>query len=1110
MARYDWPREFTKSADRLVHRQEQALQRDGSGLPDGLSGNLDDLDDVISHNFEEARTWVPIGPSILTNGQAGGNPVVAGRVRDVRVSDNGQRIYVASANGGVWYSSDTGASWTPLGAASLAPGADRSDLSLTIGALLVEFGKNAGVDDPSRDIVYVGTGEAKPRVSSTPGGRSGGVGILRLKDPLTVALAAPLQNPWVREARNLTGAGIFRLARNPAVTPGAAGNGTFVAATSTGLYSRTGAFGEDSNWSSVEFAPDTFADYDGAYCSDVVWNDKGLWVTLIGAGNDDGLYLSTGGLGGTFNAIDLPGYEKGTRLSLGEAGHATDRMYVLGKVPSPTAPDVNTGHANLWQVDLATSTTVARNVPGVPVGLFVSEVKNTGGNLIISGADQADYDQAIAVRIDSGKDFVTLGGSLESNVGWEAALFDLEIDMSSGAPTADFLAAHQTSPPSSPTFVGSGIHPDVHFITHSGTAMWVGCDGGLFRRQGGSARSMNAGLAVAEPGYVVSHPTLDGVVLAGTQDNGAIQRIGDTVWTLQRKGDGGGCLFHPTKPHLRLIQYTSAGWNFEPPGYTPPSAVLRTASPYTDGEKRENRIASFYSQGAVARGVDDDNARLFLGTYRIWYSQDWNSPGTAMNWVTIPSMADPYGGNAEQDRLVEGSSYDNVHVIEVLHEGDASANFVGAALLVLCKFTVRIFRLQDNSGSLAWTPIASSVVSVAGSGERPKAKKRGDEVATPFLDNLPLKTGGVWTDIAVHTNTAGRETFYVSTTGVVSANDAGVLVADENFDTLWWYNGQGRWYPTGLRNTPLDPADGTGGSPTAAHSVVVDPDDANIVYVGNRVGVWRGEIDQSAAHPAWTWKPAMEGLPLTLVQDLSISKTDAGKFLRAALVSRGVWERDISDAPTSVGRTYIRSLPHDTGRAQLAEVPRDPVTDTVTPLYQSPDIVVPDNVAQAWEPGLPNEADMLAVAPLASYAKAVYPTYVMVHHRHTTPATGGTVNVDVFLQKAAPAGPLESFAITAPWRTAIRETVRQNGPAMPAGLVHIGRFHPADPVDGRTPRAVRVPVDLNYAGANDHAYIIAVVTSPDNDLTAADIAAANLRDIVRATGRVAVRRLKRT
>ncbi|WP_298970550.1 hypothetical protein [uncultured Roseobacter sp.] len=1113
MTRYNWPREFSKSPDMLAQRQEQAARDRGIGLPGGVLGDLEELDDVIQANFDEARTWIPLGPSIMTNGQAEGNPVVAGRVRAIKVSPNGQRIYVGSANGGVWYSADAGVSWVPLGAAGLAPTADRSDLSLTIGALWVVFGKTGAADDPAKDIVYVGTGESNPRLAEIPGRKLGGLGVLRLSGTLPDALANPLQNPWTREAKNLAGRGIFRLAADPGVTPTLAGAGTLVAAASNGLWSREGDFDEDSDWNRVEFTTTNFADLPGdPYCSDVVWNDKGLWVTLAGSGAQDGLYRSPTGLGGTFERIALTNMQPKSRISIAPAPD-TDRMYVLGKVPSPFQPATNLDHAALWQVDLSQSTNSAPVVQNVPVGLFVSRVRRDGaGNLITTGNDQADYDQAIAVRKVGSDDVVTIGGSLELYVDWNAALFDLTITGSGAGLTTDFDPGNQHLAVIDSTYIGLGMHPDVHVLTEVGGTIWVGCDGGVFRHSGGTTRAMNAGLAIAEPGYIASHPALDGPMIAGTQDNGAIQRIGDTVWSLQRKGDGGGCLFHPTQPHQRVMQYVQASWNFEPAAMTPWGPVVRT-DPATTAETDEGKRSSFYSQGAAAAATDNADARLFLGTNRIWYSDKWRDAATNMNWVTIPSLTDGHAAAAlNQDWLTEGGVRDPVLGIEILQEGDTADQYEGTALLVLCTRTIRIFRSARavTPGPQVWTPIANSVVSTSSGVERPKSKK-DDDVPNPFLDYLPHPATSAWTDIAVHDATvSGRETFYVTTTGQRSEDASGDIVSDPEFDTLWWYNGQGRWYPTGLRNAPLDAGSGTGGSPAGAHCVIVDPEARDHVYVGNRIGVWHGEIDRSGEHPSWTWRPAMEGLPQTMVQDLSISVSTAGTFLRAALVSRGVWEREISDVPTSVGKTFIRTVPHDTGRMELpatALSPLDNVTDQT--FHKSPDLIILPTGAHPWDPGLPNEADLLTAPEAVQYAQAVHDVFAMVHHRHTTPVPGSDVNIDLFLQSGAPSGDLSGFAMTNPWRTFVQETVQGNSPAAVAGLTYVGRGKPTAPVDARTPRAVKFTVDLTHAGPSDYAMLIAVVTSPGNPLSLADLNRAHLKAVVRRSAQVAVRKFKR-
>lgn len=1120
MARYEWPAEFTKSTDRLTERAEHAASAEDLGTPASLFGDLDDLNDVIQANFDADRLWMPLGPSILTNGQATGNPVVSGRARCVKVSPNGIRAYVGTANGGVWYSADAGASWLPVGAWGLAASTERSDLSLTIGEMDVHFGTTGGNDDANKDVVYVATGEARPTLRQTPGGKAAGIGVLRLRGTINAVVAAPGTNPWKREARNLTGAGIFRLAHDPAaeLSFSAAGANTLVAATSNGLWARSGSFVEDADWTRVNFSPSGFDANDGPYCSDVVWNDKGLWVTLVNAAAESGLWRSTTGIAGPFTQITLPNLEQTARTSLAAAPHATDRLYVLGKTPSAVAGKV--GLAHMWMVDLSNSTAAAREVANFPVGLFTSDATLTGANFVID-TDQADYDQALAVTQDAGNDIVVAGGSLKSSGGsWNASLFRLTITGTAAANTltTDFAAASQTSGAADPTFVGSGIHPDVHGVTLNGGSIWVVCDGGIFRRSpAGFARSLNAGLATAQPGYIASHPTLDGPMICGTQDNGAIQRVGDTVWSLRAKGDGGGCAYHPTKPHQMVLQYLRASWKFQPVA-TPPGPVLRSA-PSTTSEDTENKAASFYSQPAVARTNNANQARIFAGTDRIWHSADWDDPATNMTWVTIPSRSDPWNAsnllyNAAQDALLEGGSPDKVIAIDMLREGNLGSNFDGQAILVLCERTVRIFRFANATST--WTTLANSIVSDNSGVDRPKTKKRGDDVPNPFVTFLPRKANGAWTDMAVHRNgVAGSETFYVTTTGAAKVKDDGSLEGDADFDTCWWYNGNGRWYPTGLRNTPLDPAAGTGGSPAAAHSVVVDPVADNIVYVGNRIGVWEGRINESGAHPSWTWKPAMEGLPQAIVEDLDVFESADGTYLRAALVSRGMWERDVSAVPFSVGKTFIRAVFWDTGRAELPAAPTDPLTALPLNYHSSPDIVLLPPGPQPWDPGLPHEADLLNAAPPATFARAVHDAWIMVHHRHTTPVPGADVNINVFLQRGAPSGAISAIAVDAVWRQAVLDTLAGNvaTAVFPAGLSHVGTFHPAAAVDAATPRAVKVPIDLSFAiegaGPGDHVAVIVVVTSPNNNLPVPALAPNDLETIVRRSAQVAVRKVAR-
>src|SRR5438105_2057799 len=61
-----------------------------------------------------AVNWTPLGPTVVAHGQASGNPPVSGRITSLVAGPMGSRVYAGAANGGVWFTSDGGATWGPL------------------------------------------------------------------------------------------------------------------------------------------------------------------------------------------------------------------------------------------------------------------------------------------------------------------------------------------------------------------------------------------------------------------------------------------------------------------------------------------------------------------------------------------------------------------------------------------------------------------------------------------------------------------------------------------------------------------------------------------------------------------------------------------------------------------------------------------------------------------------------------------------------------------------------------------------------------------------------------------------------------------------------------
>ncbi|HEX6066332.1 MAG TPA: hypothetical protein VFZ04_19000, partial [Longimicrobiales bacterium] len=225
----------------------------------------------------DRRRWVPIGPSVVRRGQAEGRPRVTGRIRDLAVTADGRRAYAASAKGGVWYTEDGGATWGPVGAwTERAARAGGNNNAQVCGCLLVSFGATA-----AQDYVMVGTGELVPIIRPGNWLRQGGIGVLAGLGPADPSAAL---QPWEPEAgiAQLEGLGIFRLARSPASTPGAATGADadrVLAATSRGLFlgQRVNVAGpparDEWQWSKIA-ALDTFIG--GPWrVTDVVWISGG-------------------------------------------------------------------------------------------------------------------------------------------------------------------------------------------------------------------------------------------------------------------------------------------------------------------------------------------------------------------------------------------------------------------------------------------------------------------------------------------------------------------------------------------------------------------------------------------------------------------------------------------------------------------------------------------------------------------------------------------------------------------------------------------------------------------------------------------------------------------
>lgn len=452
-----------------------------------------------------AVNWLPLGPTVVMDGQTGGGErqPVAGRVAGLAIGPGGTIIYAASANGGVFRSGDGALSWEAMDQIDIDPNSPAC-ASLICGAIAMNPAK------PER--VFVGTGEGatysyfSQRITGAlPAYR--GIGVLRTDDGGA---------NWIVEPSDLAGQAFFALALNP-VDPESS-----VAATTAGLYRRKAQPGGQFEW--VRIASGVFSSVVAASAAGTVrffaarWPQEGDAAPAEVLWSPDSEAWQPAGTGFPTNDVG--------RIALGIQPGNPNIVYAL------VAGTRGTLHG-LYRLD---GTGQAwKPVSGLPNVLPV-----------VKGSSQGNYDLAIAVDPEK-SDIVYLGGSYHPQLGG-ASIWRCEIQPSG----ANYrVAAHAT--------IGQHAHSDVHSLVHSPgnpNELWCGCDGGVFLnrdpRGTGKFAAQNSGLACLCCNFIAQHPTDPSIVFTGLQDNGTAIKTG-SFWHHVQDGDGGYCVINWANPDLILV-----------------------------------------------------------------------------------------------------------------------------------------------------------------------------------------------------------------------------------------------------------------------------------------------------------------------------------------------------------------------------------------------------------------------------------------------------------------------------------------------------------------------------------------------------------------------------
>ena len=455
--------------------------------------------------------WTFIGPAPIPQGQTSNTRVpVSGRTIAIAVHPtDADTVYVGTAQGGLYKSTNGGANWTKLFEFQLE--------SLAIGAITI---------DPSdSNIVYVGTGEPNLSADSFAGR---GVYIIRNANSPSPILNGPFR---LDGSGNdiFTGRAIGRVVVNPldnnvifvCTTSGTGGNPntTPAVAPPRGIYRSTNAQSPNPTFSQVQItgitAPNDRSTIDLALDPG---NPNLLIATVVGAASDGGIYRSANALDPTptfTRTLTLPDGSTNGRAELYLNRNATGvTIYAAtGEISSVAlgGPACVATRAGLLRRSTDGGSTWSTPLPG-----------STG----FCGG-QCFYDMAIAVTPDN--QTIHLGGAARGG----AAPCLIEVMKRSTNGGASFARNDDT------------LHADEHALAIAPSnpqVVYTGSDGGIWRstNNGTNWTSLNnADFSATQFQGVALHPYDRNFLMGGTQDNGTICQAADGTWTHCRDGDGG-------------------------------------------------------------------------------------------------------------------------------------------------------------------------------------------------------------------------------------------------------------------------------------------------------------------------------------------------------------------------------------------------------------------------------------------------------------------------------------------------------------------------------------------------------------------------------------------
>jgi hypothetical protein len=825
-------------------------------------------------------TWQSLGPTAVTSQNFG---LVTGRVSSLALDPSdatGNTLYVGTTGGGVWLSqnaaTDTSAniSFTAL-MDSLPALSSVADASISIGALSVQPGGTG--------VILAGTGDPNDALDSYYG-----AGILRSADGGTTWSLIPKTADKLYSFRGEGFAGFAWSTANSSLVvaalsqayEGALVNAVYPNASYQGLYYSTDS---GATWSLATIMDGStevqgpnygFVLPDGNAATAVVWNP--VRKLFIAAVRYHGYYQSSDGVMWTRVTYQPGTYDStGAKLTTtkcpanaGETGLTGCPIFRGALAVNPETGDTfawtvdfDNQDQGLWQDECSAtsgecaSTALWTSTQAVQWSTAALETSTPlGASTIANG----DYNLALAA-VPSGQETMLLAGAND--------LWQTTCPVSQGCAwrnttnsTSGFCAA-----------VGKYQHA-LEWNASNPLEIFVGNDSGLWRStdaiaESGSAcsstdashfQNLNGGLgSLAEVESIPQVGATPYTMMAGLGANGTAgvkSATGVTAdWPEILGGEGGPVAIDPGNSNNWYVN-NGAGVSIhrcsQSDACTPDDFGLSAV--VTDADVSEDGL----TMAAPAPFLVDplDNSQLLIGTCRVW-----RGPSSGVGWSSV-------------------------NAISSMLDGISNSYCSGNALIrSMAAMALPASTALASGGEVVYVGMYGSLDG--------GATKSGHVMSSTY--NSATSAWSTWTDLTPATSADGALNYYGhdissifidthDTTGnTVYVTVAGISNTAEEVQTVFRSTDGGETWVDLMSNLPASPA----------NSVVVDPQDANTVYVATDAGVYSTrEIANCASPSSACWSAFGSGLPLAPVVALSAAPASATvQDLVAATYGRGIW-----------------------------------------------------------------------------------------------------------------------------------------------------------------------------------------------------------------------------